>query len=479
MTARVSTAELSRLFLFEDLSGDQLAWLAETGEEVTTGANEQIYREGEPATCFVVLLDGTMAMSRRVRGGEVEVNRSDRPGTYAGGIQAMLEDQEQTYTNSLRAVTRCRTFQIPVDRLGEKFRQWFPMAAHLLNGVFTGVTQSQRKVSERERLIALGSLTAGLTHELNNPVAAAVRAADSLRGGIAALRDQLGELSGVGLTPGQLTDLLAVRKDAAEKACDAPRPGPLEISDAEDELTDWLEDHHVPAATDLSPSLVAAGLDAAWLERVLATTGPRALPGALVWLADILETEGLLDEITDSVNRVSTLLDSARQYTQMDRAPNQRADVHDLLDATLTILKHKFGPDVEVVTDYDRSLPRVEVYGAELNQVWTNLIVNALDSMDRQGKLTVRTARDGDYLLVEIGDTGPGIPAEIQDRIFEPFFSTKEVGKGTGLGLDISWRIMVKKHKGDLRVVSSPGDTRFQARIPLPASPPPEPGTGA
>jgi signal transduction histidine kinase len=466
MTTRVSTAELAGLFLFEDLAPEPLAWLAATGEEVVNDANEPIYSEGDPATCFVVLLDGKMAMSRRVRGGEIEVNRTNRPGTYGGAIQAMLENTPQAYTNSLRAVTRCRTFQIPIDDLGPKFREWFPMAAHLLNGVFTGVTESQRKVSERERLVALGSLTAGLTHELNNPVAAAVRAADGLRGGIAGLRDQLGELSAAGLTPGQITELLKVRKDAAEMCTTATR-GPLEVSDAEDELIDWLDDHDVPNSTELSAPLVAAGLDAEWLARVAGTVGAEALPAALVWLADILETESLLDEITDSVNRVSTILDSARQYTQMDRAPNQRADVHELLDATLTILKHKFGPNVELVTDYDRSLPPVEVYGAELNQVWTNLIVNALDAMDHNGKLTIRTARDGDFLMVEIGDTGGGVPPEIQDRIFEPFFSTKEVGKGTGLGLDISWRIMVKKHKGDLRVISTPGNTRFQARIPL------------
>lgn len=471
MTARVSTTELATLFLFEDLPEKHLRWLSETGEEVVVEAGEDIYTEGEPATCFVVLLEGTMAMYRRVRGGEMEVNRAKRPGTYGGGIQAMLENQPQNYTNSMRAVSRCRTYQIPVAELGPAFREWFPMAAHLLNGVFTGVTESQRKVSERERLVALGSLAAGLTHELNNPVAAAVRAAGALHGGIGAMRDRLGELSAAGLTPAQLTKLLKVRKDAAELCTPAAKLSPLEVSDREDELTDWLDDHDVPGATDLAAPLVAAGLDTAWLDRVAETAGPTALAPAVVWLCDLLETESLLDEITDSVGRVSNLLDSARQYTQMDRAPNQRADVHDLLDATLTILKHKFGPDVEVITDYDRTLPQVEVYAAELNQVWTNLIVNALDAMNQHGKLTIRTTRDDGYLLVEIADTGPGVPPEIQDRIFEPFFSTKEVGKGTGLGLDISWRIMVKKHKGDLRVISTPGDTRFQARIPLPPTP--------
>jgi signal transduction histidine kinase len=190
------------------------------------------------------------------------------------------------------------------------------------------------------------------------------------------------------------------------------------------------------------------------------------LEGAIAWLNYTLETELLMNEIEDSTNRISTLVSAAKQYSQMDRAPHQVLDVHELLDSTLVMLSRKIG-DVHVVKDYDRSLPDIPVYGAELNQVWTNIIDNALQAMEGSGTLTIRTSRVDDMLQVEIGDTGPGIPAEIVGRIFEPFFTTKPVGEGTGLGLDISWRIVVNKHHGDLSVESKPGDTRFRVRLPL------------
>jgi signal transduction histidine kinase len=191
------------------------------------------------------------------------------------------------------------------------------------------------------------------------------------------------------------------------------------------------------------------------------------LEGAIRWLNYTVETEMLMNEIEDATERISTLVGAARQYSQMDRAPYRVIDVHELLDSTVLMLSRKIGDRITVIRDYDRSLPSVPAYAAELNQVWTNLIDNAVAAMEGEGTLTIRTARDHDFLLVEICDTGPGVPAEIQERIFEPFFTTKPVGEGTGLGLDISWRIVVNKHHGDLRVESVPGDTRFQVRLPL------------
>lgn len=462
----VSPAELRTLFLFETLDADKLGWLAAHGREVRIAAGDPIYAEGEPATCFFVLLDGTIAMSRQVRGSEIEVNRTDRRGVYAGDIGALLTDEPSAYTNSLRAVTDCRMFEIPIADFGVKLRDWSPLHMHLLNGVFGGVTNSQRQVSERERLIALGALTAGLTHELNNPAAAAGRAVDALHKRIAAKREHFVDLSAADLLPGQLTALA----EASREADGRPAATPLEISDREDELADWLDERGLPDPADLAAAFVAVGLDVAWAQRVAESIPESSLPTAMTWLATNMEIDGLLSEVDDAMHRITSLLDSARQYAQMDRAPGTRVDVHDLLDATLTMLRHKIPDGVDVITEYDRSLPKIEVYGAELNQVWTNLIVNALDAMGASGRLTIRTALDdGEHLLVEIVDTGPGIPPETQSRIFEPFFSTKPVGKGTGLGLDISWRIIVKKHRGDLRVQSRPGDTRVQVRLPLTA----------
>ncbi len=232
-------------------------------------------------------------------------------------------------------------------------------------------------------------------------------------------------------------------------------------------MADWLTDHGIASGWDVAPTLVAAGLGVDWLEELVKVTPPPHLEYGLSYPVRAIESDNLLDEITESVERISGLLASAKQYTQMDRAPMQTFDVHDGLDATLTMLSHKIGDDVKVIREYDRSLPRMVAYPAELNQVWTNLIDNAIDAMSGRGTLTVRTRASGDRLAVEIGDTGPGIPTEIRSRVFEPFFTTKDIGKGTGLGLDIAWRIVVGRHRGEMSLESEPGDTRFTVVLPV------------
>jgi signal transduction histidine kinase len=345
-------------------------------------------------------------------------------------------------------------------------RQWFPMALHLLEGLFYGNRNTQRVVGQRERLLALGSLSAGLTHELNNPAAAAVRATSSLRERVAGMRHKLAVIAGGAWDRRQLETLIGLQERAVEQVAKAPELNPREASDREDELTDWFDEHGITGAYDLAPTFVQAGLDVAWLDEVRELVDDGMLEGAVRWLNYTLETELLMTEIEDSTTRISTLVTAAKQYSQMDRAPHQVLDVHELLDSTLVMLSRKIG-DVRVVKDYDRSLPAIPVYGAELNQVWTNLIDNALQAMGGTGTLTIRTSRVDDRVQVEIGDTGPGIAPDIVGRIFEPFFTTKPVGEGTGLGLDISWRIVVNKHHGDIRVDSVPGDTRFRVLLPM------------
>lgn len=463
MTHEIGPAELRELFLFEALSEDRLRWLADHGEVVHYSAGDTVYREGEAASCFVVLLDGTIAMTRMVRGGEIEITRTDRSGVYGGDLRYLLTGTDGGYANTLRAVTDCKLYELPIAKLGEKLREWSPLHMHILNGLFARMDNSDQRVSERERLVALGQLTAGLTHELNNPAAATARTTETLRERVVSLRARSAELSAAGLTPAQLDVLTA----AAAQADGRPDVSPLEISDREDELGDWLAERGVADGYDLAAEFVTVGLDIAWAQRVADAVPEAALPAAMSWLATGMEIDTLLGEVADTTRRITALLDSARQYTQMDRAPGQRVDVHELLDATLAMLAHKFPAGIELVKHYDRDLPPIAVYGAELNQVWTNLIVNALDAMDGTGTLTVTTSRIDDTLVVEIADTGPGIPDDVRPRVFEPFFSTKPVGKGTGLGLDISWRIVVKKHHGDLTVDSHPGDTRFRVRLPL------------
>ena len=462
-----SVDELRTLFLFEKLSDDQLEWLCEKGhvERIEPGP---VYLEGEPALCFYVLLEGTTVMSRRVGVDDVDVTRTSERGVYAGAFNAYLGDRvPQVYNNTLRVTVPSRFFVLGAAAYAQLMREWFPMAVHLLEGLFFGAQNAQQALGQRERLLALGTLSAGLTHELNNPAAAAVRATSALRERVAGMRHKLGMIAAGPYNRAALETLIRLQEDAAEHVSKAPTLSPLEASDREDAVADWLEDHGIAGGWDLAPTFVQAGLEIGWLDKVAATVGDATLEGALRWLNYTVETELLMNEIEDSTGRISTLVAAAKQYSQLDRAPYQVVDVHELLDSTLLTLGGKIGPGINVVKDYDRALPAIPAYAAELNQVWTNLIDNAVAAMKGNGTLTVRTAHDGDRLLVEVGDTGPGVPEEIRERIFEPFFTTKPVGEGTGLGLDISWRIVVKKHHGDLRVESVPGGTRFRVWLPL------------
>ncbi len=461
--------ELRTLFLFESLDDEQLRYLCERGryESYEPGV---VFNEGDPATCFFVLLDGTISLSRQVGGDDVETTRTDQKGAYAGAWAAYLgERTSQVYNATMRTQTPARFYVLPADDFAALMQKYFPMALHLLEGVFYGNQRTQSAIGQRERLLALGSLSAGLTHELNNPAAAAVRATSSLRDRVMHMRSKLKAIAGGAWDRHQLETLMEVQQRAAEQVAKAPDLSPLEASDREDALADWFDDHGIRDGYALAPTFVQSGIDIDWLEQVADLVDDQMLESAVRWLNYTLETELLMNEIEDSTTRISTLVSAAKQYSQMDRAPHQVLDVHELLDSTLIMLSRKIDSGVKVVKDYDRSLPEVPVYGAELNQVWTNLIDNALQAMDGTGTLTIRTSRvpDDRCIDVEIGDTGPGIPADVIGRIYEPFFTTKPVGKGTGLGLDISWRIVVKKHHGDLSVQSKPGDTRFRVRLPL------------
>jgi signal transduction histidine kinase len=472
VTERLAAAALRELFLFEKLSEEQLAWLAERGEVRSYPAGAMVYAAGEPATRLFVLLEGTLSMTVRAGGAEVEVVRTDYRGSYAGAFFAYLDvPSTQSYTGSVRAVTGCRFWELPATDFAWAMQEWFPMATHMLKGFATQGTATQELVSTRERLVALGTVTAGLTHELNNPATAAARATATLRERLAGLWDELAELSAGELAAGQLTAVVDLLRQALGDRAELPPLSPLQASDREDELGGWLEEHGVAGAWDLAPPLVAAGVDTGRLEQVAAGIPAELLPQAVGALAAACEARSLLDEVAEATGRISKLIGAAKQYTQMDRSPLQHLDVHDGLESTLTMLGHKLGTGIQVVRDYDRSLPKLPAYEGELNQVWTNLIDNAVDAMDGHGTLTVRTRRDGDRVLVEIGDTGPGIPEPVAAHILEPFYTTKPVGKGTGLGLDICWRIVVQRHGGDLRFTSDPGDTRFQVLLPT-AGPP-------
>jgi signal transduction histidine kinase len=464
---RCSVDELRTLFLFEKLSEDQLQWLCDRGHVETLGPGT-VYAEGDPADCFYVLLEGTVVLSKRVGADDVESGRTSQRGAYAGAWQAYMGDRvPQINMSSMRTTVRSRFFVLDAAVFAEMMNEWFPMAVHMLEGAFFGNKDWAQAIGQRERLLALGSLSAGLTHELNNPAAAAVRATASLRERIAGMRHKLGTIAGGKWDRTTLETLIQLQEEAADRVPKAIALSPLEASDREDIITGWLDDRDVRDGWDMSAAFVSAGLDVAWLDHVEATVDAATLEGALRWLYYTVETELLMNDIEDATTRISTLVGAAKQYSQLDRAPFQVVDVHELLDSTLLMLSGKIPAGIRVVKDYYPALPRVSAYAGELNQVWTNLIDNAVSAMDGTGTLTVRTGLDRDQVFVEFGDTGPGVPPEIRERIFEPFFTTKPVGEGTGLGLDISWRIVVNKHHGDIQLESSPGDTRFRVRLPI------------
>ncbi|WP_340685007.1 ATP-binding protein [Amycolatopsis coloradensis] len=460
--------ELRGLFLFEHLSEEQLDWIDEHAvlEHYTGG--ETVIREGEPATCFYLLLSGALRMTRLVGGTEVETIRSDQRGAYCGATQFFVhQETEHTYGASVHAVSDLTFLTLPAAEFATEFRRWFPMATHLLEGMYLGWRNSDTVIGSRRRLLALGELSAGLTHELNNPAAAAVRATASLRERVAGMRHKLAMLAKKNVDPTLLEQLLDIQEQLVKQVASAPKLTAMRQADREDEIGDWFDDHGIDQGWDLADIYVRAGLTVPDLDRLLDSVGETFLDGAVRWLAYALETEMLMGEIEDSTTRISVLVGKAKQYSQMDRAPHQWIDVHEGLDSTLVMLAGKIAPGIRVVKEYDHAVPRIPAYAGELNQVWTNIIDNALGAMGAEGTLTLRTSRVDDHAHVEIGDTGPGIPAEVRQRIFEPFFTTKPVGQGTGLGLDISWRIVVERHQGDLRVDSRPGDTRFTVCLPV------------
>jgi signal transduction histidine kinase len=460
--------ELRTLFLFESLNDDQLRYLSEHGAIEQWPAGSTILTEGEPATCFIVLLSGSIELSRLVHGDDVRLNRTEQRGVYAGATQAFMgERATQRYTATVRAVSDVELFVLPAETFASMMQQWFPMAVHLLEGLFLGLRNSQLILGERERLLALGSLSAGLTHELNNPAAAAVRATAALRERVTGMRHKLALIADGRLDGRRLHELVEMQEAAVKQAAAAPVLSALDTSDAEDALAEWLDGKGIAGAWDMAATLVAGGATVAWLDQITSAVGEDMLEPAVRWLTYTVDTELLMREIDDAVTRISGLVAAAKRYSQLDRAPHQTVDVHELLEATVVMLQAKIPPGIQVVTEYDRTLPDIPAYPAELNQVWTNLIDNALGAMNGEGTLTLRTYRDGDSIVVEVADTGIGIPEEIRPRIFEPFFTTKPVGEGTGLGLDISYRIVVNKHHGDIRVESEPGHTVFRVYLPL------------
>jgi signal transduction histidine kinase len=453
--------ELRSLFLFDGLSDEQLRQLDDASTTVSFQEGDVLFREGEPAEFWWVLLDGRIELLRR-SGHEVSVvGVMDRPGLWAGGFRAWTDSVG--YLATARAPGPGRALRVPTAALGEFVRAWFPFSLHLIQGFFQTVRMIDALSRQREALIALGTLAAGLAHELNNPASAATRAVDELQATCDTLLRSLVQVAEGSMSSEQFLALDEMRRgiDPSSASDD-----PLAVADREEALIGWLDSHDVPRSWEVAPPLALAGVELAWCEQVGQLLDSDSLGAGLEWTASALSMTALLSEIKEATGRVSNLVATVKSYAQLDRASLQDIDVTEGINSTLVILGEKLHDGITVVRDYADDLPRIEAIPGELNQVWTNLIDNAVDAMEGKGTLRLSTRPDGEHVIVEVADTGSGMPPDVQARAFEPFFTTKAVGSGTGLGLDISRRIVVDRHHGEILIASQPGKTVLTVRLP-------------
>jgi signal transduction histidine kinase len=454
--------DLRRLFVFDGVGYDQLLEMASLGEEVPFEEGQELFREGDPADHWWVLLSGKVDLVRRAGREEAVVMLTmERPGVWAGGFLAWNESGSYLATGC--GAEAGRMFRLPSAALGELTRAWFPFGVHLIEGFFQTVRSMDSLSRQRESLIALGTLAAGLAHEMNNPASAAVRDVDALEDTCESLLQSLVRMAERSMLAERFVALEVLR---AEIRPPAPTADPLAMSDREEALYDWMSSRGVEGAWRIAPGLATAGVDTEWCERAAVLLEGDTLEPGLEWVAGTLATRALLADMKEVTGRISGLVDAVKSYSQLGRASLQFVDVVEGIESTLVMLGQKVSDGITVERDYAPDAPRVEANPGELNQVWTNLIDNAVDAMDGAGTLRIATRRDDDYLVVEITDSGPGMPAEVQARAFEPFFTTKDVGKGTGLGLDISRRIIVDRHHGQIAIDSRPGRTVLQVRLP-------------
>ncbi len=454
--------DLRAISLFNGLADSQLAELAGGGSEVRIEPGADLFLEGEPADFWWVLIDGAIDLLRHIGMEDTVVGRMDVPGRWAGGFRAW--DEHGVYLATGRGAAAGRLLRVPADVLRDKVNSWFPFGKHLIQGLYSTARSIEATARQRESLVTLGTLAAGFAHEVNNPAAAASRAVDALDDACQTLLSSLTRLANDEISPQQFTALDALRREIGPQTV---AQSPLALADQEDALSSWLSRRGVARDWSIAPPLAAAGIDLAWCERAeVALTGPALEPG-LEWVASTLSIAALLSEMKESTRRISELVAAIKSYSQMDRASMQQIDVTDGIESALMMLGHKLPAGITVVRDFSASIPRIGAYPGELNQVWTNLIDNALDAMNGSGTLRLATRAEQDDIIVEIGDTGPGMPPQVASRAFDAFYTTKDTGKGTGLGLDIARRTVVERHGGLITIDSQPGSTVLRVRLPV------------
>jgi signal transduction histidine kinase len=452
---------LRQVSAFVDLPDDQIAWFLSHAKDMRVKAGDIYARQGEPADAMTVLLEGQFQWRGEIAG-ETLVRDLN-----AGEVTGVLPfSRMKRYSLNGRALTDGRVLRFPSALFPELVQKMPELTTRLVGLMSDRIRETTRLEQQRDRLAALGKLSAGLAHELNNPASAAKRASSQLRDMLKRVRDASHELGRRELTEPQKLEI--ERLESSLMQANGHPPNALAASELEDQLDSLLRSHGQDDLWQLSGDLARKNFNPADLEHLFGTLEPDTARAALIRIATLAEISGLLNEIESSTTRISDLVKAIKEYTFMDQSPVQNIDIVKTLENTLTILNHKLKRGVTVHRDYQPVPLLVNSFGSELNQVWTNLIDNAIDAMSGKGELGVHTYREDNWVIVEIRDSGPGISPEVLPRIFEPFFTTKGVGEGTGLGLDTVQRI-IRKHRGNIQVRSKPGDTCFQVWLPMAA----------
>ncbi len=455
---------LRSLPLFADVAEDRLQQILAEGETEVVPAGVEMIRQGQEITRFYVILSGTAEVLKHMDGQAIPAGHHEAP-SFMGEIQLLTEEPVQV---AVVASTDCRVLTLAEPHFRALLADSRPFSRCIYRSMGDRLSGFQRMLVNREKMASLGTLSAGLADELTAPATVIHRSADELGRHIGIMHADTMTLASSGLTD----DCLAIIRGLAE----ARRPqglvgagNPIFEGDREEAFEDWLEAHGIPEPWSLAPALSHSGAELPQLDALAERLPKEGLAAALRWVMHCRDCRALVDQTRTASQRITDLVRAVKSYSHMDEAPKQQVDLHDGIEDTLTILQHRLKAGINVTRDYDRSLPQIDAFGSELNQVWTHLIDNAIDAMDGRGDLRVRTARDGEVAVVEIVDSGRGIPDDLKSRVFDPFFTTKPVGQGTGLGLDIAYRTVRIRHRGAITFRSEAGHTVFQVRLPLPA----------